>query len=369
MRPSPYEGLTPTQVARRIAAPALFVGALFWFVLTHERPAPPAPPAGPGASETERTVTTFEGAALGTDFTVRLAGPPLDDAAQEAAVVAIRAELDEVDRLMSTWKDDSELSRLNRAPGGVPFPVHAETRAVLERALAIAAASGGALDVTVGPLVRAWGFGAGAADTPPTPAALAALSEQVGWQKLQLGPEGATKAVDALSIDLSAIAKGWAVDEVSRALAALGHRDHMVEVGGEVRAQGTNGSEAPWRIAIEQPDALRRSAHAVVGLADRAMATSGDYRNYREVDGERVSHTIDPRTGRPARHRLASVTVVTDDCVDADGWATALMVLGPDEGHAVATRAGLAAYFLVRTDDGFTGRPTEAFAALSAGPG
>jgi thiamine biosynthesis lipoprotein len=365
MRPHPYKGLTPLQVARRIVAPVLFVGALFYGVLSYERPAPPAAPSGASA----RPSTVFEGQALGTSFVVRTAGSPLDEAEEQAVAAAVAEELTEVDRLMSTWKDDSELSRLNRAEVGVPFALSDETRAVLDHAVSIAEASGGALDVTVGPLVRAWGFGAGAATEPPSEEALEELRAAVGWRKLRLDEAGATRTVEGLTVDLSAIAKGWAVDEVSRRLTALGHPEHMVEVGGEVRAHGRNASGRTWRIAIEQPDALRRSPHAVVTLDDRAMATSGDYRAYREVDGERLSHTIDPRTGRPATHRLASVTVLAPTCVEADGWATALMALGPDEGQRLAEQQGLAAYFLVRTDEGFVGRATSTFPSTQSGAG
>jgi thiamine biosynthesis lipoprotein len=365
MRPHPYKGLTPLQVARRIVAPVLFVGALFYGVLTYERP---APPVAPGA-EAARPTTAFEGQALGTDFVVRIAGTALDEAGEQAVAAAVAEELTEVDRLMSTWKADSELSRLNRAEVGVPFALSGETRAVLDHAAAIAEASGGALDVTVGPLVRAWGFGAGAAASPPSAEDLESLRAVVGWRKLLLDDAGATRTVEGLTVDLSAIAKGWAVDEVSRRLTALGHPEHMVEVGGEVRAHGRNAAGQPWRIAIEQPDALRRSPHAVVALDGLAMATSGDYRSYREVDGQRISHTIDPRTGRPATHRLASVTVLAPTCVEADGWATALMALGPEEGLRLAEEQGLAAYFLVRTDEGFAGRPTPSFPTTEGGAG
>ncbi len=357
MRPSPYEGLTLTQVARRIAAPALFVGALFWLLL---RPSTPPPVLnGPG-----RVLTTFEGESLGTNFTVHIVGTTLSAGETAAASDAIRDELDEVDQLMSTWKEDSELSRLNRSPVGVAFPLSAETVTVLQHAGAIHKASDGAFDVTVAPLVRAWGFGAGAEAQPPSDAALATLRMSVGQDKLTLGAEAATRTDAGVHIDLSAIAKGWAVDEVSAALSRLGHPDHMVEVGGEVRASGTNASDQPWRIAIEQPSNGRRTANHVVGLMDQAMATSGDYRNFREVDGKRISHTIDPRTGRPVEHTLASISVVAPTCVDADGWATALMVLGPEAGLARAEAEGIAAYFLVRTEDNFESHATSAFEAL-----
>jgi len=170
-----------------------------------------------------------------------------------------------------------------------------------------------------------------------------------------------------LAITLSAIAPGYAADRISDRLLALGFPHHLVDVGGEFRARG-DSQDGPWRLGIERPDgpADARVVHEVVVLRDAALATSGDYRNYREQDGRRISHTIDPRTGRPIAHTLASVTVITDTAARADAFATALNVLGPDDGLAVAEREQLAALFLVRDGDGFTARATAAFTALRA---
>ncbi|NNL67562.1 MAG: FAD:protein FMN transferase, partial [Myxococcales bacterium] len=174
------------------------------------------------------------------------------------------------------------------------------------------------------------------------------------------------KARPAIACDLSAVAKGYAVDELARALGALGHERFLVEVGGELRGRGGHLDGAPWRVAIEAPVTLDREIHRVLALRDLSMATSGDYRNYYEQDGRRISHTLDPRSGRPIEHRLASVTVLHPEAVWADAWATALNVLGPDEGYTVAVEQGLAAYFIVRadvpTDEGSYGvRMTAAF--------
>jgi thiamine biosynthesis lipoprotein len=360
MRPRPYSGLGPAQVARRVVAPLLFLGALLWTVV--RRPAPD--PAAPELAE-------FSGEAIGTTFTVKVAGPPLSPDAEAAVGAAIQAELDGVNRGMSSWLPDSELSRLSAAPDPGPHPVSAELFEVLALAQGVSEASDGAFDVTVLPLVKAWGFQQdGAPPPPPDPAALDALRARVGFRKLRVDP--ASRSVEkldpAVSIDLSAIAKGWVVDQISLALAALGHADHMVEIGGEVRTSGHNGLGEPWRIAVERPDVEGRAVARVVPLSGLSMATSGDYRSYREVDGRRISHTIDPRTAAPITHRLASVSVVMPDCASADAWATALNVLGPDAGPQKAAELGIAAWFLVRDDaGGFVARTTPAFEAL-AGP-
>ena len=191
-----------------------------------------------------------------------------------------------------------------------------------------------------------------------------AMRPLVGFERIEIDPSAGTltKTLAGVTCDLSAIAKGYAVDRVAAALRELGHGDFLVEVGGEVRAQGRRPDGSFWRVAIETPDSNARSVFEVVSLHDLALATSGDYRNYYEVDGRRISHTIDPRTGHPIEHALASVSVLHSDAVHADALATALDVLGPEAGYALAQREGLAAYFIVRREDGsFAPRATPAF--------
>jgi thiamine biosynthesis lipoprotein len=310
-----------------------------------------------------KPVVELSGAALGTTWSVKLATRDVDAAARRAAADEVAARLARIDARMSTWRDDSELMRFNAHRGTGPFPIAAETVAVVAIALEVSARSGGALDVTVGPLVDAWGFGRPERVEPPGEAELAKLREAVGWQRLELEPEARTLAKDhpALRIDLSAVAKGYAVDEIARGLGELGYRDFLVEVGGELRGRGSHIDGGPWRVAIEAPDAPGRRIHRIVELRDGSMATSGDYRNYYERDGLRYSHTIDPRTGRPIEHALASVTVLHPEAAWADAWATALHVLGPEAGYALAESAGLAVYFIVRGADDFTVRQTPAF--------
>ncbi len=358
MRSRPFAGLSKAQLARRIVAPALFVGALFISVFTYEAPPPPT------LEDLALDEVTLSGPALGTTWNVRVVGAAPDAAGQQAIANAITSALDEVDALMSTWRDDSELTALNRHAATTPFTVSPPTMAVLMRAETIWQESGGAFDVTVYPLVRAWGFGGADREAPPTDEQLAEILERVGQQHLTLDhtAPSVTKDRPDITVDLSAIAKGYAVDRVSQALRELGHEHHMVEVGGEIRTHGWNRFKQPWRIAVERPDTMERTAEAVVQLRNLSMATSGDYRNYREEAGRRWSHTIDPRTGQARLHTLASATVLHTECAMADAYATAFMVLGPDDAMKLATTLDLAALFLVRTEAGsFEHRASPAF--------
>ena len=307
----------------------------------------------------------FTGDTMGTIYSVKLAAPDLPAEARGAIQRAIEERLDRVDRLMSTYLPDSELSRFNRHAANDPFPAAPETLEVFRIAREVSELSGGAFDVTVGPLVAAWGFGAtDRIPAPPAEAELARLRSRVGFERIEIAAAAGTltKTRAGAVCDLSAIAKGYAVDQVAAALRELGHGDFLVEVGGEVRAQGRRPDGAFWRVAIETPDSDPRGVFEVVSLRDIALATSGDYRNYYEAGGRRISHTIDPRTGHPVEHALASVSVLHSDAVHADALATALNVLGPEAGHALAEREGLAAYFIVRREDGsFASRATPAF--------
>jgi thiamine biosynthesis lipoprotein len=223
----------------------------------------------------------------------------------------------------------------------------------------------GAFDVTVGPLVDAWGFGPDKRMVAPSAEALAEILPIIGSDKIEISEAGLTKAHPDLSIDLSAIAKGYAVDLIVDRLQGIGANNVLMEVGGEIVARGKSPSGHVWRLGIETPSATGREVFEVVGLSDEAMATSGDYRNFYEVDGARVSHLIDPRTAQPIAHRLASVTVITERCSTADAWATALSVLGEDEGLKLAEAQGLKAYFIVRDADGtFSTRSTSTFQSL-----
>ncbi|MAR92938.1 MAG: FAD:protein FMN transferase [Pseudomonadota bacterium] len=304
----------------------------------------------------------FSGQTMGTWYSVKVVDLPEPVSPRQVADV-IQGELDNVNQKMSTYRPDSELSRLNAAPVAEPFAVSRETFTVLSKALEIWRLSQGAFDISIGPLVNLWGFGPeGRPREVPDDAAMRAAWKRVGSDRLELHVDDreVVKETD-LYLDLSAIAKGFAVDQVALALEGLGIRQYLVEVGGEIRAGNSKGPDQPWRLAVEEPVTQFRQIHQVIPLANAAMATSGDYRNYFEADGQRYSHTIDPRDGRPIRHRLASVSVIMPSCMAADAWATALMVLGPEQGMALAESQNLAVYMILKTDAGFESMHSSGF--------
>lgn len=320
-----------------------------------------------GEQAPARTTFLFDGPIMGTSYKVKIVRGELADPEREALANAIRAELEDVNARMSTYINDSELMLLNAHETSEPFPLSAGTYEVLEKARTIYDETGGAFDVTIGPLVGAWGFGVDAEDPEAVDdldTRIADAVERVGFEKLTLADGAVTKSRPDVFSDLSAIAKGYAVDRVSEKLEEMGETDFMAEVGGEVRAAGTNAEGNAWRIGIERPEVVQGALQRIVPLANMAMATSGDYRNYREVNGKRVAHIMDPRTRRPIEHRLASVSVVDETCTLADAYATALFVLGSEEGYKFATEKDLAAFFLVRDGEGYTELATPAFETL-----
>ena len=317
----------------------------------------------------ERLLYTFQGSTMGTYFAVKLVQPveqELSADVQEQLLEEIEQSLDQVDRLMSTYRDDSELNTFNASTSTAPFPLSPETFQVLGTALEVAESTGGALDVTVGPLVNAWGFGPDMDELPEMDQEqLEELRKRVGYHFLTLSSDSAeptvSKALPDLYVDLSSLAKGFAVDQTHARLTELGYANLLVEVGGEVRASGVNLRGQSWRLGIERPASAFGSLQRIVALENTALATSGDYRNYRERNGVRLSHIIDPRSGRPIGHRLASVSIIDESCMRADALSTALMVLGSQEGPAYAEREGLAALFLVREGESFREVPSSAF--------
>jgi thiamine biosynthesis lipoprotein len=322
------------------------------------------------ARESGHPVLSLRGETMGTTYSIQIVAS-LDGLDSESLATQIDATLEQVNARMSTYRPDSELSRFNASASTDWFPVSAELAEVVRVALRVSQESSGAFDITVGPLVNLWGFGPGTArETPPTDSAIAEANSRVGWQQLSLReePPALHKQHPGLYVDVSAIAKGYAVDRVAQVLENAGIQDYLVEVGGELRGHGRNGRGVPWQIAIERPDVDKRAAFRVVALQDSGMATSGDYRNFFEVDGKRYSHTIDPATGRPVVHQLASVTVLADSAMFADAWATALLVLGPERGMAVAKQLGLAAMFIEHEGDGLRVQSTEALLARITAP-
>ncbi len=309
-----------------------------------------------------RELLRFEGPTMGTRYHISVVAPPTGTG-REALQSDIDMVLARVDITMSTWRADSEISRLNARPPGDWMTVSGNLHRVLEASLRMHALSGGAFDVTVAPLLEAWGFGPRSVG-PRTPSAqeLETLSGRVGSAAITLAdaPLRVRKSADR-TLELSAIAPGYAVDLLAARFAGRGLSDFMIEIGGEVRTAGRNAAGKAWRIGIERPDAPPGTPQLSLALSGESASTSGDYREFFESEGRRYSHTIDPRTLRPVAHRLASVTVVAGDCMSADALSTALMVLGPEEGLAFAEREGIAAYMLVRTAHGFTARHSRAF--------
>jgi thiamine biosynthesis lipoprotein len=311
----------------------------------------------------------ISGPTMGTIYHVKLVGVM---AADQASIRAeIEAVLRDVDERLSTYRQDSEVSRFNRAPARKWFAVSAATAEVVSAALTVSRQSGGALDVTVGPLVRLWHFGPSAisetksaADlVPPEEQRLQVAREVVGYEKLEVrtDPPGLRKRTGGLEIDLSAVGEGYAIDRLTAAISRRGIENFLVELGGEVRAGGHGPSGKPWRVAVEQPVVERAEMLSAVSLSNAALATAGDYHRFFEHGGRRYSHIIDPSTGRPVSHALAAVTVAADNAMTADAWDTALLVLGPERGYERAVEHGIAALFVARDGDAFVTRETPAW--------
>jgi FAD:protein FMN transferase len=316
----------------------------------------------------ERGVLEFKGEAMGSTYNIKIVDPSLHAGTREALDRGIAGELDLVDSTMSRFNPESELSRFNQSRDGRPFIMSDAAIDVIAAALKMSAKSGGAYDITVLPLLRLWGFASRSQrKAMPSQAEIDAARAHVGWRSIGVNEKEHTlrKIDPEVEIDLGSIAPGAAVDRLAEMFEAFDYRNYMVELSGEVRAHGRRPDGAPWRIGVEKPLDDRHAIKEIVALNNRAMSTSGDYRQFYLLDGKRLSHTIDPRTGRPIEHGLASITVIHDDCMTADAWATALDVLGPVEGFDLAQREGIAALFITRGADGaFSERATSGFEAL-----
>jgi thiamine biosynthesis lipoprotein len=304
----------------------------------------------PRAADPSR-LQSLAGRTMGTTWSLRFDNPSMRP--HDAVRAAVSDALDDVIIQMSTWEPMSDISRFNAAEAGTRHALPAAFADVLACALQWAEASGGAVDPTVGPLVALWGFGAQAGTRPdhppPSAAALDDARSRTGWRRIEV--DFADKHLTqpgGLQLDLSGIAKGFAVDHVADALVATSLKDFLMEIGGELRGVGRRPDGQPWRVRLDTPlDTL-----PPVTLTDLAIATSGDRWHAHGHDGRRWSHTIDPRSGEPSAHRLVSVTVLHPFCMHADALATALTVLGPIEGAAFAARHEVAALFVCREGDG-----------------
>jgi thiamine biosynthesis lipoprotein len=304
---------------------------------------------------------TIQGNTMGTTFTIKLVKEPkIND--YRSVEDKISGILKQVNLQMSTYIEDSEISRFNRYKKTEWFPISVNFATVLKHSLQISSQSAGAFDITVGPLVNLWGFGpTGRPDTIPDELMIEKNLSLVGYQNLELrqNPAALKKYIPDLNIDLSAIAKGFCVDKVAEYLDSLEQNNYMIEIGGEIRTRGKNHQNSLWRIGIQSPD--KQQVYKVIRLLNNSMATSGDYMNYFEKDGIRYSHTIDPETGRPVFHNLASVTVIHKSCMIADALATAINVMGEEKGFDFAIQQELSIFMLVRNDKGVIEKVTPSF--------
>jgi thiamine biosynthesis lipoprotein len=271
----------------------------------------------------------------------------------------IERVLKRVNQEMSTYIPDSEISLFNQSTSGEAFEISDGFARVLKESIRLGELSNGKLDITVGPLVNLWGFGPEQRpEKVPSESVLASTIKKIGLEKLHLTGNQLSKDISNLYIDLSTTAKGYGVDVVAELIESNGIANYLVEIGGEMRLKGFKHTGELWAIAIEKPildpSGEERAVHQVIIPKDNAVATSGDYRNYFEADGQRFSHIIDPETGKPINHNLVSVTVIDQSSMTADGLSTTLMVLGTEKGMEFAVKNNLAALFISKTEHGFS---------------
>ncbi len=310
-------------------------------------------------------LVVLDGPTMGTFYSIKIVSHDLISTGNDSSTLhhGIDSLLHLINQQMSTYQKNSELSLFNQYRGNDWFPVSQDLCMVIEKSLRISKISGGAFDVTVGPLVNLWGFGPEErVELIPTEAEIQERKKLVGYDKLevQFSPPALKKKIPEMYCDLAAIAKGYAVDKVGEYLENHQIKNYIIEIGGEVKVSGKNHLGARWKIGIATPDD-QYGIQKVILLENMAVATSGDYRNYFEKDGIRYSHTIDPHSGRPITHQLASVTVVHDSCMVADGLATAINVLGPDKGYQLAQQLNLAVFMIIREENRFVERMTPPF--------
>ncbi len=301
------------------------------------------------------SAVSVSGETMGTTWSVKVVSDDVDASELQQVLDDRLIALNDV---FSTYLPESELSRLNRIAG--TSEITNELLLVLEVSRDIYRLSEGAFDVTVGPLVNLWGFGPdGPRNGVPTSLEIEEAMARTGFSKVAIEGNRLNKPA-GLIIDLSAVAKGYAVDELAEILESRGLERYLVEIGGEVRTRGLNDRNQPWVIGIEAPDMEIRRLYSTIPVTGQGMATSGDYRNYFTHEGEVYSHTLDPRTGWPVQHNLASVTVLHDSAAYADGLATAFSVLGLDRTLAIAEANNLKVFAIIRGESGFESKTSTA---------
>lgn len=328
----------------------VFLGGV-WFALSACQPAQQA------------RLEHLQGQTMGTEYHVKLV-----DAPAELDIQALHQQLEQrlkgINDLLSTYQEDSELSRFNQNPSTDWVDISPPLLFVIQAALDISQASNGAFDITVGPLVNLWGFGpAVKADEIPAEKDIAAAQARVGFQYLHIRsePPALKKTLPDLYLDLSAIAKGYAVDQLAEHLEQQGIINYLVDIGGELRTAGHNAQQQIWRVAIEQPVPGQRAVQRIIQVPTLSVATSGSYRNFFQLQGRRFSHTINPHSGWPVKHRLVSASVLHPQAMQADAWATTFMVLGVEKALQLAEQKNLAVFLLEDTDDGVLEHASSSF--------
>jgi len=340
------------EILRRHGLSIAFFGALFAFFVFF--------------TSEDDDILQLSGYTMGTTFRLQFIGVP-DNFSRAKIQGDVTEILERLDRqVFSTYSERSELSRFNRSPVGQPVRVTRELLEVAMLAREISEMTAGAFDVTVGPLVNLWGFGPEMSrERVPSAEQISQAQQNVGYQHLRIDPEQSLLSRDAdIYVDLSGIAKGYVVDQVARYFDSIGVTSYFLEIGGELKIRGLKPGGEYWIPAVERPVDTAPQVYEILNSQGEevAIAGSGDYRNYFEVDGVRYSHEIDPRTGQPITHSLAAVYVIENETARADALATALMVLGFEAGMELARNVGLAVYFIVRVGDEFESHHTEQFA-------
>ena len=319
-------------------------------------------------TEKEKPLYEITGTTMGTFYSIKVvrnsAGLKKDE--YRSLQEGVEKTLQKINSQMSTYIETSEISQFNGLKSSEWFPVSEDLAEVLQSAAMVSQKSDGYFDVTVGALVNLWGFGPEHRNNQvPSEEDIAAARGKTGFRgvEVRLNPPRIRKTNPETYCDLSAIAKGFGVDEISEYLDSKKISDYLVEVGGEIRARGKNHLKRPWRVGISSPD-NNMGIQKVIVLNENpglSIATSGDYRNYFEKDGKRYSHTINPKTGKPITHKLASVSVIHQRCMLADAYATAINAMGPEEGFKLAEKEKLPVFMIIKTADGFVEKMTAGF--------
>lgn len=323
--------------------------ASFFLLAACDSSTPSVKPAAPAA-------TVLEGKTMGTFWRVSIMN--VDARRADELRAKIQSQLDADDQLLSTYKNDSALMRFNLSNSTSLWPVSEAMADIVTEALHIGYKTNGAMDITVGPLVNLWGFGpTKQPEKIPDQAQIDDARARTGLQHLtvinQYGQQYLQKDIPDLFVDLSTVGEGYAADHLAALMTQEGISRYLVSVGGALVSRGLNASEKPWRVAIQKPTDTQNAVQAVVDINGHGISTSGSYRNYYELDGKRLSHVIDPQTGRPIEHNLVSVTVIAPTALEADTWDTGLMVLGPEKAKEVVRQEGLAVYMITREGETF----------------